>query len=218
MVPGGLRVDKEGATNIPALYAAGAVTDHAEEGVSNVISHGMESAIGGHRSGEAAAKYAEQTEEPTINQPQVQLLTEQLFAPLKRQTGKNHQEVLEHITKIWKKGKLGLVRNEKGLREAIEAVQEIKENDLPNLAARDYHELARAIGMSNGILLLELLPRCALLRTESRGSHYREDYPKRDDENWLKWVITKKEDDKIRVWEEPIPIEQYRVQPGKKGN
>ena len=44
-------MDTEGQTTVPGLYAAGAASDHGEDGVSNVISHGMESAIGGFRAG-----------------------------------------------------------------------------------------------------------------------------------------------------------------------
>ena len=108
---------------------------------------------------------------------------------------------------------MGPVRNKRGLEKAIGAAQKIRDEELPRLVAGDYHELSRSIGMVNGILLLELLPRCALLRTESRGSHYREDYPTRDDQNWLKWVISKREDNGIRVWAEPIPYSGYRLKP-----
>ena len=49
--------------------------------------------------------------------------------------------------------------------------------------------------------------RTALYRRESRGWFYREDYPKRDDQNWLKWVLIKKEIDKMKVFSEPVPKE-----------
>ena len=106
---------------------------------------------------------------------------------------------------LWEKGLLGPVRTAKGLQQAIEMAQEIRRDKIPRLSAADGHELSRCIGLGNELLLLELLPRCALLRTESRGSHYREDYPERDDANWLKWVIAKREGDAIKIWAEPIP-------------
>ena len=89
----------------------------------------------------------------------------------------------------------------------------IREEEIPKLVARDYHELAQGIGLGNALNFLELYPRCSLLRTESRGSHWREDYPERDDANWLKWVIAKREDDGIRVWAEPIPYDEYPLKP-----
>lgn len=106
-------------------------------------------------------------------------------------------------------GLLGPIRNEKGLKEVIDLVQAIKDEQLPKLAAHDYHELTRCLGVANALLFMELVPRCALMRTESRGSHYRKEYPERDDANWLKWVATKKENDAISVWAEPIPFPEY---------
>ena len=164
-----------------------------------------------------AAKYAAKTEEPTINEPHVQLLKEQVFATMKRKSGLKHQEVRQHCKSILAKGLLGPIKTEKGLKEALSAAQEIRENEIPKLIARDYHELARSIGLGNELNFLEFFARCSLLRTESRGDHYRQDYPKRDDLRWLKWVISKREDDNIKVWAEPIPYEEYPLKPKHAG-
>ncbi len=201
---GGIRVSSKGETTLPGLYAAGAATDHAQDGVTNVIAHGMESAIEGSRAGQAAAKYATAGPPPAIRKQQTVFLKGEIFAPMTRKPGPSHQEVRNHCMTLWKTA-LGPIRNEKGLTEAINTAQKIREDEIPRIAASDFHELARTVGLGNELLLLELLPRCALLRTESRGSHYREDYPERDDVNWVKWVIAKKEGDAIKVWAEAIP-------------
>jgi succinate dehydrogenase/fumarate reductase flavoprotein subunit len=211
--PGGIRVDRENATTIPGLYAAGAASDHGEDGVTNIISHGMESAIGGHRAGEAAAKYSLETGEPVIHEQKVKAMIEEIFMPLVRKPRLMYQEVLEHSVSLFEKGLLGPVRNERGLRKAIDTVKEIKEQEVPRLQARDFHDLTKIIGLQNALFFPELLAKCALLRTESRGSHYREDYPEANDRNWLKWVIAKRGEDGIKIWAEPIPFNEYPLRP-----
>ena len=51
---------------------------------------------------------------------------------------------------------------------------------------------------------LEVIARSALFRTESRGNHYRVDYPKTDNEKWMKNIIAKDENGKVKIWSEPI--------------
>jgi succinate dehydrogenase/fumarate reductase flavoprotein subunit len=54
--------------------------------------------------------------------------------------------------------------------------------------ADDLHELRQCHETANMVLNAEMKLRAALLRTESRGSHYREDYPERNDKDWLCWI------------------------------
>jgi hypothetical protein len=82
------------------------------------------------------------------------------------------------------------------------------------LSAKDIHELVRchqARGMAHSA---EAMYRAALMRTETRGSHEREDYPERDDKNWLKWIIVEKgKDGEMKFSTEVIPFEKYRFKP-----
>ena len=64
------------------------------------------------------------------------------------------------------------------------------------------------------LLNAEMKLRASLFRTESRGVHYREDLPARDDENWLAWVmISQGRDGKMKLEKEPVP-EKWRPDPG----
>lgn len=212
--PGGIRVsDREGSTTIAGLYCGGAASDHAEDGATNVINHGTQAAIGGHRAGEGAGKYVATAEEPKANESQVKCLKEQIFAPMQRDGGLGDQEVRAHCRSIYERGLIGPIKNETGLKKAVEVAGEIRSEEIPRLKAKDYHELARGIGLSNTLVFLELYPRCSLLRTESRGGHMREDYPEKDDANWLKWVIAKKGEAGIELWVEPVPFAEYPLKP-----
>ncbi|MCK4953468.1 FAD-binding protein, partial [Candidatus Bathyarchaeota archaeon] len=80
---------------------------------------------------------------------------------------------------------------------------------VPKLKANNPHELRLAHETKNMILNAEMKLRSSLYRTESRGCHYREDYPRRDDPNWLAWVILKEENDKMKLSKRPIPKEWW---------
>lgn len=55
--------------------------------------------------------------------------------------------------------------------------------------------------------------KASIMRTESRVSHYREDYPSRDDENWMKWIIVGYNGEKLSLHTEPLPLDRYKFKP-----
>jgi succinate dehydrogenase/fumarate reductase flavoprotein subunit len=56
-----------------------------------------------------------------------------------------------------------------------------------------------------------------LERTESRGNHYREDYPVQNDKDWLKWLVVKETNGKMVITKEAIPIDKYKNKPSEGG-
>jgi succinate dehydrogenase / fumarate reductase flavoprotein subunit len=84
---------------------------------------------------------------------------------------------------------------------------------LPELWTKDGHGLAKCHVAKAVALCAEMNFRAALMRTESRGWHFREDYLKRDDKNWLKWIILKQEGEKMVLSTEPVPIDKYKFKP-----
>ena len=83
----------------------------------------------------------------------------------------------------------------------IEAVKA----DIPKLAAKDVHDVMICSQVRSMAFCAELQYKAALMRTETRGSHIREDYPEKDDKNWLKWIEIKKEDEEMKLWTVPVP-------------
>jgi succinate dehydrogenase/fumarate reductase flavoprotein subunit len=90
---------------------------------------------------------------------------------------------------------IGYRRTEARLRKAIEELQRLAAEE-PALRARDGHELMRAHEARNIREVAEMVATAALKRRESRGSysHFRADFPVRDDRNWRKMIVLKKGD------------------------
>jgi succinate dehydrogenase/fumarate reductase flavoprotein subunit len=100
------------------------------------------------------------------------------------------------------------VRHEKRLQAALTMIEFFRDHFLPKLKAFDLHDLKKAHEVRNLVLGAEMIIRASLLRKESRGCFYREDYPERD-ENWLKWIALKEENGMMKFWTVPVPKKSW---------
>ncbi len=80
---------------------------------------------------------------------------------------------------------------------------------VPKLLANDAHEWRLCHETRNMALGAEMKLRASLYRTESRGDHFREDFPRRDDPEWLAWVKIKDERASMTLYKEPVPKEWW---------
>jgi succinate dehydrogenase / fumarate reductase flavoprotein subunit len=108
--------------------------------------------------------------------------------------------------------KYNLRRSKERLEEALAKLDELKDK-LHALQAKDLHYLSKCHEIESMALCAELTFRAALMRTESRGFHFREDFPEHDDKNWLKWIILKQDGGEMKLASQPIPIIKYQFQP-----
>ena len=93
----------------------------------------------------------------------------------------------------------------------MKKVETIRDELLEKMGAEDAHQLTKLRAAQDMTLLAELSLRASLMRTESRASHYRLDYPCRDDENWLNWIIISQKDNNFAFYKEPLPLDKYRI-------
>jgi succinate dehydrogenase/fumarate reductase flavoprotein subunit len=89
---------------------------------------------------------------------------------------------------------MGVSRDESGMKKVMKEVEELKGDILPRLCVADKsrrynYELVDALELSVRADIEEVTTRGALLRTESRATHYREDYPKMNNREWLKNIV-----------------------------
>ena len=85
-------------------------------------------------------------------------------------------------------------------------IEFLRDHMVPRLKANDPHELRQAIETKNMILNAEMKLRAGLERKESRGNHYRDDYPNRDDK-FIAWIKLREVDGKMTVEKEAVPKE-----------
>ena len=201
--------DADCSTVIPGLYAAGDSLGTMQSGAV-YASIGLAlcgASVTGARAGWAAADYAAQTQKPVTDENEIERLKGSLLTPMERKGGFSPRWVTQVLQNTMIPYYIMYIKHGDRMQAALTLVEFIRDHLVPKLTAKDPHELRLAHETKNMVLNAEMRLRSSIFRTESRGCHYREDFPKRDDENWLAWVKLKEENGKMKVLKEPIPKE-----------
>jgi L-aspartate oxidase len=178
---GGVKTDPWGRTSIPGLYAAGETAATGVHGANRLASNSLlEGLVFGARSGAAMVKDAPGTTKKQLNMPGSLFpkpgKTTESHTPAQKSKPAAASAALQALRELmWKQ--VGIMRHAKDLKTALDALKAI---ELPATEknTRQDHELR------NLHTLGALVARCALAREESRGSHYRSDFPYRDDDKF----------------------------------
>lgn len=181
----GILIDDKTGTNIGGLFAAGDCCT-----VSGGISG---AAVMGYEAGKQAALFARRNgAEESLQDQEIEAEQERLLYPCRNSTGIAPREYEDKVRQIVT-DYVGYQRTEEKLRTAIEELKALAGEDCL-LRAQDYHELMRAHEARNIREVAEMVATAALERRESRGSysHFRADFPSRDDANWRKMIVLKK--------------------------
>jgi succinate dehydrogenase/fumarate reductase flavoprotein subunit len=199
------------ATSLPGLYAAGDGGGTRYNG-SFLTNPGMgtcPSAVTGRRAGAGAAEYALKAQEPIINEEEVARLKKIVYAPAERKGGFSPRWVTQLLQNTMTPYFIYYIKHGERLQAALTIVEFLRDHLVPKLMVKDAHELRLAHETKNMVLSAEMMLRASLFRTESRGIHYREDYPRRDDPAWLAWTKLKEEEGRMKVLKEPVPKEWW---------
>ncbi len=183
---GGIRINENAETGINRLYAAGEVCGGihgANRLAGNAIS---ETFAFGTIAGNQAAASAAKAE--LIPAPQSEITAEvERLKVLASGGGQQSLEPLEQSLKQTMWYKVGIIRDRQNLEAAGQEILALREQ-LSKISLSDHKQLLQAIKLGNMLTVSEMVCRAALMRTESRGAHYRSDYPKENNEQWLKIV------------------------------
>ncbi len=198
------------ACNVPGLFAAGDALASMLCG-SSYVGLGFSlsgSATQGVAAGQGAAEYAQQVAAPTLSDDEIASVQTAMFAPRERESGFSPAWVTQVMQNAMFPYFVLFVKQQDRLEAALSTITFLREHMAPRLTAQDAHELRLAHETENMLLNAEMKLRASLFRTESRGTHYREEYPARDDDNWLAWVLLQMDSDgQMTVTKEAIPEE-----------
>jgi succinate dehydrogenase/fumarate reductase flavoprotein subunit len=179
----GVFVTKEGCSEVSGLFATGDTGAKLGNGMGTMASL-LNCSVYGKLCGIAVSKYCQNVKMPSEN---VNIYSVNL--PEKNEKdGLTADGVLLTLQKTILPMDVVILREEGRLLKALNKLEEIKNEMLPKIEWKDPHTLIKKLETENIVLYCEVMLRSALIRTESRGLHYREDYPIRDNKNWLKWI------------------------------
>jgi succinate dehydrogenase/fumarate reductase flavoprotein subunit len=91
---------------------------------------------------------------------------------------------------LWKEG--GILRDRKQLEGALASLCRIRQERLPRINAETPKEILEKMEVENAIRVGEMITRSAIMREETRGAHFRKDFPKTDDQKWRGNIFLKK--------------------------
>ncbi len=205
--------DDRCASNVPGLFAAGDGMCTYGALMDMAVCPSSMSSIEGERAGAAAAEYAMGVNRLSASEKDMSRAKEMMFAPRTKDQGFSPRWVTQVLQGLMVPYYVLSVKHEERLKATLTTVEFLRDQFGHRLLANDIHELRLAHETNNMLLNAEMRLKAGLFRTESRGTHFREDFPARDDENWLAWVIIKLDGNKMKLAKRPIP-EEWRPEAG----
>jgi succinate dehydrogenase / fumarate reductase flavoprotein subunit len=213
---GGIPTNVDGETTLPGLFAAGECACVSVHGANRLGGNSLlETIVFGARSGETAA----QKVRAKGNHLDKTFLQERLKAfesRLGEVFGRKDEEPcfrLREEMKATMTSQVGIFRKESDLLSAREKVRGLKERfgriAIKQKSLAFNNELIQYLELEGMLHVAEVIVEGALARKESRGSHFRIDFPKRDDEHWLCHTLAYKTPEGPKLGYKPVTIKNY---------
>lgn len=208
---GGIRISTRCQTQIEGLYAAGEDAGGVH-GANRLGGNGIaDSTVFGGIAGDSMANDVIGRELAPFDEKQVADIIKQAEAPLQR-VGLDLYPLREALrVSNWEK--LGIIREGKELREGLQTIRELKgKMDQVGTAGGPAYNIFWNdwLNMRNLLDASEMIGRSALERQESRGAHYRSDFPKKNNREYLKNFYIKRENGKMKIYDRPVVLNRLK--------
>jgi succinate dehydrogenase / fumarate reductase flavoprotein subunit len=220
-IMGGVRTDVDGRTPIEGLYAAGEVACVSVHGGNRLGANSLlDTLVFGRRAGEHAARRASQMGMPVPDgKARLREDSDMIAAIVDRpREGRRVSEIKSELGEVMNR-QAAVFRDEQGLRAALEAVLRLREESerawIDDRGTVFNQDVLGAIELSYMVDCAHTTVLGALERKESRGAQFRTDFPKRDDENWLKHIDITLRDGEPQISYSPVTITQWQPEERK---
>lgn len=193
-VLGGIETDPDGATTVPGLFVAGECACPGVHGANALAGNALTaSVVFGRRAGLTAAAYARSTRLLHVAYAKLHDGQQHLESIFSRQSTDDTVARITHDLAGLMAEKVGLVRDGAGLSVAAEGLMTVKER-YAHVGLRHHgkmfnHELSAFLELGSLLDVAEAVITAAQARKESRGAHYRRDFPTRNDEGWRRHTL-----------------------------
>ncbi len=219
---GGIPVDKFGqvisdaeGTPVKGFFAAGECSCVSVHGANRLGTNSLlDAVVFGERAGKTALEYAKTVGHAPVNESHEKTKVLELFENIFQQDGSESYNEIRNEMKTIMTENCGVFRDADRLKVCIETIQSLlqryKKGMVTDRGKVFNTEIYEIIELGNMLHMAEVIATAALARTESRGGHYRTDFPKRDDENFLKHSLVYPADDGMEIKYKPVVITKHQ--------
>ncbi len=209
-------LDSQG-TVVEGLYAAGECACVSVHGANRLGTNSLlDLVVFGRRAGQHIGDYVKQAQAPQLDASADEPAREWMSRLTQGRSEHHGGHIRDEMQTVMME-KVGIYRNEGDMRAAVAGMQQLRERykevRVQDTGRQFNTDLLELIELGNMLDLSLITAAAALNRTESRGAHSREDYPERDDDNWLKHSLTYLEGDTVRIDYKPVDISLWEPKP-----
>ena len=212
------RVVRDGrSTIVEGLYAAGECACVSVHGANRLGTNSLlDLVVFGRRAGQHIGDYVRQVDAPQLDEAAAEP-ARAWMARLTEGTSEHHGGHISDEMQTVMMEKVGIYRNKADMQAAMDEVQQLRERykavRVQDTGKQFNTDLLELIELGNLLDLSLITAASALNRTESRGAHSREDYPERDDDQWLKHTLAYLEGDTVRIDDKPVDTSIWKPKP-----